>query len=194
MAAGSDIKYVSFVGIGHCKSRNLVCTWNSHNMGPAYDDVRVDTVKKVVGAATKRLEPGTRQRLEWDGTSLYVLKDALKGDYVYVVLVNEEEDQGHDDVAFGDDLAYNLLLDLRTYVEQRRSTDMESNDAMFEAAQDGASELFRDKIKSLVQKYDRVPALEEESARKPVVNHGDSDSEDDLDFKREKGGCCPCFG
>ncbi|CAD7970204.1 unnamed protein product [Amoebophrya sp. A120] len=112
MAEQEQIYRISFVALGKCRERKLLCTWNNVKCGPAEGDTRIPTIKKLLEAADKRLTPGQRQKLEWDGATVFCMKEFPDGEMLYTILViNDEAEE------YPERIAYGFLADLKKKVD-----------------------------------------------------------------------------
>ncbi len=109
-----EIQRISFVGFGYIEQCRLLCTWNSSYCGPSSEDARVPTFKKLLDAADKRMTPGQRQKLAWQGSTVYCVKDFPDGKMCYIVLIMDDPDD-----EYPERIAYQFLSELKKLVEEQ---------------------------------------------------------------------------
>lgn len=111
-----DIERVSFAGFGRTRDRMMLCTWNSRNCGPAWEDPRLSVVEKLLVAAPKRLAPGQRQKLSWENSSVFVQLQ-FPGEMLYVVIC--KHDEGADPPEpYPERIAGSFLKEMMDHVDQ----------------------------------------------------------------------------
>eukprot|EP00392_Amoebophrya_sp_AT5.2_P005532 g5541.t1 len=70
-------------------------------------------IKRLLEAADRRLTPGQRQKLSWEGANVYITKEFPDGQIVYVaVILQDEEDE------YPDRVAYAMMRELQQSVEE----------------------------------------------------------------------------
>mmetsp|Transcript_18014 Transcript_18014/g.45035 ORF Transcript_18014/g.45035 Transcript_18014/m.45035 type:complete len:282 (+) Transcript_18014:211-1056(+) len=113
---GTDIERVTFAGFGRTRDRMMLCTWNSRNCGPAWEDPRLSVVEKLLVAAPKRLAPGQRQKLSWENSSVFVQLQ-FPGEFLYVVICKHDESVDPPE-PYSERIAGSFLKEMMDHVDQ----------------------------------------------------------------------------
>lgn len=91
-------------------------TWlHSYLQSPIIGSMYYDRsqIKRLLEAADRRLTPGQRQKLSWEGANVYITKEFPDGQIVYVaVILQDEEDE------YPDRVAYAMMRELQQSVEE----------------------------------------------------------------------------
>ncbi|CAD7937942.1 unnamed protein product [Amoebophrya sp. A25] len=124
---------ISFIGFGRVEDMQLLMTFSTRNRGPAWDDPRMPTIKKLLKAAKTKMSAGQRQKLVWEGSQVFVQLDFPQGGLLYVVICKKASEADED---YPERIAYALLSEVMQHVEtnyavelqQRNPGDVFSND------------------------------------------------------------------
>eukprot|EP00392_Amoebophrya_sp_AT5.2_P005534 g5543.t1 len=146
------ITRISFIGIGKCRTNQLLCSWNNVNWGPAKQDPRIPTLKRVLGAADRRLSPGQRQKIDWEGAQVFMMKEFPEGELLYLVVAMNEPD-ADDGGEYPERIANGLLQEVKKkYEEDLQAGRLEQ--VRNSPGDDGLSLRYKDFLTGLAQKFD----------------------------------------
>ncbi|CAD7937940.1 unnamed protein product [Amoebophrya sp. A25] len=119
----SAIQRISFIGFGRVEDMQLLMTFSARNKGPAWDDPRMPTIKKLLKAAKSKMSAGQRQKLMWEASQVFVQLDFPKGGLLYVLICKKSAET---DEEYPERIAYAFLSEVMQYVEKNFARELQN--------------------------------------------------------------------